>query len=131
MTAWWIGSASKNSLASTSSGPSGTSSIDRCHETGTALPDKALRWSCSSAGLISTRWSAMAAWKSGITLAARNASSIMVPRPGPSSTRRILGGESIARQAAAAHRPISSPNIWLISGAVVKSPRAPSGSRVV
>jgi len=27
--------------------------------------------------------------------------------------------------------PISSPNIWLTSGAVMKSPRAPSGSRVM
>ena len=73
----------------------------------------------------------MAARNSGITLAARKASSIMVPRPGPSSTRRTLSGDPIARQAAAAHSPTSSPNIWLISGAVVKSPAAPSGSRVV
>ena len=31
----------------------------------------------------------------------------------------------------ASHKPAISPNIWLISGAVVKSPSAPSGSRVV
>ena len=30
----------------------------------------------------------------------------------------------------ARHAPSSSPNIWLISGAVVKSPPAPNGSRV-
>ena len=30
-----------------------------------------------------------------------------------------------------AHSPISSPNIWLISGAVMKSPLAPNGSRVM
>jgi hypothetical protein len=29
----------------------------------------------------------------------------------------------------ASHSPISSPNIWLISGAVTKSPALPSGSR--
>ena len=40
-------------------------------------------------------------------------------------------GELIGLWAAAAHNPISSPNIWLISGEVTKSPEAPSGSRVV
>ena len=73
----------------------------------------------------------MAARKSGITRAARSASTIMVPRPGPSSTSRMRAGDPIARQVAAAHRPMSSPNIWLISGAVTKSPARPSGSRVV
>ena len=34
-------------------------------------------------------------------------------------------GAPIARHAVAAHSPISSPNIWLISGAVTKSPAAP------
>jgi hypothetical protein len=33
-------------------------------------------------------------------------------------------------QQSASAAPTSSPNIWLISGAVVKSPRSPSGSRV-
>ena len=66
---------------------------------------------------------------SGITFAARSASSIIVPRPGPSSTRQTGSGESMARHAAAAQSPISSPNIWLISGAVVKSPAPPNGSR--
>jgi hypothetical protein len=37
----------------------------------------------------------------------------------------------MSSQACASQRPISSPNIWLISGAVVKSPAAPSGSRVM
>ena len=41
----------------------------------------------------------------------------------------------ILRRPIAARRrrpdPISSPNIWLISGAVTKSPLAPNGSRVV
>ncbi len=32
-------------------------------------------------------------------------------------------------QTSASHSPVSSPNIWLISGAVTKSPPAPSGSR--
>ena len=44
---------------------------------------------------------------------------------------RMFSGAPICFQTAAIHRPISSPNIWLISGAVMKSPRAPSGSRVV
>ena len=40
-------------------------------------------------------------------------------------------GASWASQLCARHRPNSSPNIWLISGAVVKSPWVPKGSRVV
>jgi hypothetical protein len=73
----------------------------------------------------------MAAEKAGTTFAARSASDIMVPRPGPSSTRRMFSGAPICRHTAAAHSPISSPNIWLISGAVTKSPDAPKGSRVM
>ena len=38
-------------------------------------------------------------------------------------------GAPIACQAATAQRPISSPNIWLTSGAVTKSPARPNGSR--
>src|ERR1035437_6601354 len=64
-------------------------------------------------------------------IAARRASFIMVPRPGPSSMMRRFSGEPICFQVAAIQRPIISPNIWLTSGAVMKSPRAPSGSRVV
>ena len=73
----------------------------------------------------------MAARKPGITFATRKTSLIMVPRPGPSSTRLTLAGDPIARHTAAAHSPTSSPNIWLISGAVMKSPCAPNGSPVV
>ena len=53
----------------------------------------------------------------------------MVPRPGPSSISRSSGGEPIAFHTDAAHSPSNSPNIWLTSGAVVKSPSRPSGSR--
>ena len=53
----------------------------------------------------------------------------MVPRPGPSSTSRSIGGDPIAFHTEAVHRPSSSPNIWLTSGAVVKSPSRPNGSR--
>ena len=55
----------------------------------------------------------------------------MVPRPGPSSMMRRFSGAPICFQTAAIQSPISSPNIWLTSGAVMKSPRAPNGSRVV
>ena len=41
-----------------------------------------------------------------------------------------LSGEPMRVHTAAIHRPMSSPNIWLISGEVVKSPVAPKGSRV-
>ena len=53
---------------------------------------------------------------------ARSMSAISVPRPGPSSTSaRRLARPDRARPARS-HSPISSPNIWLISGAVMKSP---------
>ncbi len=60
----------------------------------------------------------------------RSISAISVPRPGPSSTSRDRVGDPAAAHRSANHAPISSPNIWLISGAVTKSPAAPSGSRV-
>ena len=82
-------------------------------------------------GLISTRCSTAALRNGGSTLIARMASHIMVPRPGPSSTTRRLSGEPICFHTAPIHSPINSPNIWLISGAVMKSPWRPSGSRVV
>ena len=34
----------------------------------------------------------------------------------------------MVHQAAAAHSPTNSPNIWLISGAVIKSPLTPMGA---
>ncbi len=43
---------------------------------------------------------------------------------------RTFSGAPICCQTAAIHKPISSPNIWLISGAVMKSPAAPIGSWV-
>ena len=61
--------------------------------------------------------------------AARKASLISVPRPGPSSMSRTGSGLPIDAQTSAAQRPSSSPNICEISGAVVKSPAAPNGSR--
>ena len=63
--------------------------------------------------------------------ATRSTSDISVPRPGPSSTSRAGAGAPAARQASLAQTPTSSPNIWLISGAVMKSPPAPKGSRVM
>jgi membrane associated rhomboid family serine protease len=56
---------------------------------------------------------------------------ISVPRPGPISASVTGSGQPNACQALNTHTPISSPNNWLISGAVVKSPAAPNGSRVV
>jgi hypothetical protein len=88
-------------------------------------------WRRRSAGLISIRWTTSAARKAGTACAARIASCIMVPRPGPSSTSRTFSGAPINCHTDAAHRPISSPKIWLTSGAVTKSPARPSGSRVM
>ena len=83
-------------------------------------------WLARSTGLVSTRWTGGARPARAI---ARKASADSVPRPGPSSTHaKSATPARIARSAA--HSPISSPNIWLISGAVTKSPPRPSGSRV-
>ena len=85
-----------------------------------------------SAGLVSTRW----------TLRARRESAAASARPpaGRRHQRAAAGAELDQAHAARARpwrarprrsqRPSSSPNIWLISGAVVKSPAAPRGSRV-
>src|SRR5437763_1846313 len=81
-----------------------------------------------SAGLVSTKCTSSAARNAGTTLAARSASAIRVPRPGPSSTRWSAAGAPIACQTAAAHRPINSPNIWLLSRAATKSPARPKGA---
>ena len=102
-----------------------------CQNIGVASGSSVRCCCASSAGLISTRWIATASRKPGITLAARSASFIMVPRPGPSSMTRRFSGEPIRFQIAAIQSPSISPNIWLTSGAVMKSPRAPNGSCVV
>ena len=82
-------------------------------------------------GLVSTRWIDIAASRNaGTTCAARSASAISVPRPGPSSTSAHRGaGGRVSSQCCTSGSPSSSPNSWLISGAVTKSPAAPKGSR--
>ena len=52
---------------------------------------------------------------------------------GPVQARRGRTGDGapIACQVATAQRPISSPKIWLTSGAVTKSPARPNGSRAM
>ena len=112
-------------------GPGGTSRSAACQNIGTGNCARVFSCCACSTGLISTRCSTAASRNAGITLAARSASFIMVPRPGPSSMTRTLPGSPMRFHTAAIHSPISSPNIWLISGEVMKSPRSPSGSRVV
>ena len=65
----------------------------------------------------------------GAARAARSRSAISVPRPGPSSARITGSGRPMRCQKSTTQAPISSPKIWLISGAVMKSPAAPNGSR--
>jgi hypothetical protein len=112
-------------------GPSGNSSNDRCQMSGTSAAASACCCNSCSTGLTSIKWTTIAARKPATTCAARNASSIMVPRPGPSSTRRTFSGWPIRCHVDADQRPMSSPNTWLISGEVTKSPLRPSGSRVM
>ena len=85
-------------------------------------------WLIRAGGTLTEPW--LGHLPGGATLAVRRMSAIRVPRPGPSSTRRGFLGQPWSAQACTSHRPIISPNIWLISGAVVKSPAAPKGSRV-
>ena len=87
--------------------------------------------SCRRTGLISTRWRRAASTKPGMTFPALRMSAIRVPRPGPSSTRLNGAGLPSTSHAATSHTPISSPKICEISGAVMKSPCSPKGSRVM
>ena len=106
------------------SGATGASAAGSPMSVGTSAtvkPDFSSIWACSVMSLSRSAW----------TLAARSASLMSVPRPGPSSTSSAGSGAPIICHTLAAHRPISSPNIWLISGAVMKSPRIPNGSRVM
>ena len=99
----------------------------------TIFVDRASVCSCTRrrTGLVSTRCTEIASKKPGEMRATRNTSDMSVPRPGPSSISRAGAGEPAMRQASLTQTPRSSPNIWLISGAVVKSPSAPNGSRVM
>ena len=64
---------------------------------------------------------------SGIISIVLKISEIIVPLPGPSSIKLISEGEPICCQLTAHQRPIISPNNWLISGEVIKSPFFPMG----
>jgi hypothetical protein len=75
--------------------------------------------------LVSIMCTVAAARNDGTDRAARRASRIRVPRPGPSSMRRSGAGLPMLCQTTEHHTPISSPNTWLISGAVMKSPPVP------
>ena len=125
---WRTGMASKNSLATKIVGARGMSSMRACHWT--AWPVEASVACCTalSRGLISTRWTLAALRKDGFTRPVRSMSAISVPRPGPSSASTNGSGEPIISQTPIVHRPTSSPKIWLISGAVMKSPARPKGS---
>ena len=107
-------------------GPGGSASIPSCQvASGTSRA-----WAARRAGEASTRCTERAARKSGIISAmARSASAIRVPRPGPSSASSTGAGRPMSSQVTAAQRPRHSPKAWEISGAVVKSPAAPKGSR--
>ena len=69
--------------------------------------------------------------EAGAMRQALSRSAISVPRPGPSSTRRTGSGRPAGSQAARHQTPISSPKICDTSGAVMKSPCRPNGSRAM
>ncbi len=112
-------------------GPSGASAKLPLQAIGAPAVSSASYWIWASGGLVSISVTSSAARNSGTTRAARKASLISVPRPGPSSITRTGLGRPIDVHTSAAHRPMSSPNICEISGAVVKSPSVPNGSRVM
>ena len=126
-TSWRMGRASMNSLAMTISGACGTASMVATHSTGTGDVPRVSRCISCSTGLVSIKAIRKPPSNAGTLFSARSASAIKVPRPGPSSASTMRCGAPIFCQTAAAQIPISSPNIWLISGAVMKSPSRPSG----
>eukprot|EP00953_Heterococcus_sp_UTEX-ZZ885_P005592 3484-Heterococcus_DN1.PRE.2 len=79
--------------------------------------------------LVSTRCTALrAALKSGKALEERSRPAISVPLPGPASTMWKELGQPRSCQVATHQMHSSSPNSWLISGAVMKSPLLPMTS---
>ena len=72
-------------------------------------------WRRRRNGLVSTRCTLRAAQNSRATVLARSTSAISVPRR-PELDEMQRREDPINCHTATAHRPISSPNIWLISG---------------
>ena len=123
-------SVSRNSLAMTIAGRRIAGGSGACQAIGDALRRQASRAGLAPASaLLSTSVTVSAALNAGTSRAARSASRISVPRPGPSSMRCRRAGDPICCQTTAHHSPISSPNTWLISGAVMKSPARADGQR--
>ena len=125
---WRTGRASKNSLATSNVGPSGTSSKRACQ-----------------AGLKPASAASLQRLQPFVDLdemqvdrgveardAARGAQ--CVGHQGAAARSQLdeahRRGRPIASQRSASQAPKSSPNIWEISGAVVKSPAAPTGRAV-
>ena len=97
---------------------------------GASMPASVVRCTACSAVFGSTSTTSIADLNAGTARAARSASRIRVPRPGPTSTSRTRDGLPICCQTTAAHSPISSPKTCEISGAVMKSSFAPMAVRV-
>ena len=128
-TNWRTPKQSRNSLPITITGASrGTWSRLSAKDTGT--PANRAAWALRRGALSSTSHRSMAARKAGSAFAARRRSPISAPEPGPSSTSRTGAGRPMAAHTDTAQTPIISPNICETSGAVMKSPAAPSPGRV-
>jgi hypothetical protein len=90
-----------------------------------------MRWTPRRRSLVSTRCTCRSSKNRGaMRLITRSMSAIIVPRPGPISTSLTPVGVPCCCQACTMKTPTISPNSWLISGAVMKSPWRPKGSRV-
>ena len=116
-----------NSLANTMSGPSGSASSVAYQLTGTRASRASLCSNHDGTCLDERDRDAVEEFRHATPGA--EASAIKVPRPGPSSATVTRVGSPIDCQTDTDHRPISSPKIWLISGAVMKSPAPPIGWR--
>mmetsp|Transcript_3573 Transcript_3573/g.14427 ORF Transcript_3573/g.14427 Transcript_3573/m.14427 type:complete len:218 (-) Transcript_3573:321-974(-) len=82
-----------------------------------------------SAGLTSTMCTETLCVNSLNTEVARSRSAMSVPLPGPSSMSLTFLGFPSCVHCHTAHAPMSSPNTWLTSGLVMKSPLWPKTSR--
>ena len=127
-TYWRIGSASKNSLAMTMAGPGGSAAMSACQVTRRRRRASPPGWR-GAAGW--SRRGGRAPRRGRPAGRARRAADRPSACRGRDQARRGRTGDGapIASQVATAQRPISSPKIWLTSGAVTKSPARPKGSR--
>ena len=115
-------------MATTSSGRSaGRPASSSCQCTG--RPGRAAACRSRRARLVSTRWIVIAAPNSGTTFAASQGVGHQRAASRAEFHDGAAAGPAEIQPMLDQGQPISSPNSWLTSGAVTKSPALPKGSR--